>query len=198
MPSAPAVSRSLFDRLDDGNAVRSEDAPPYRHAVDPALAFDYYRPPDTAALGLIRLCASDEGLTEIAFIGEAEPGETPRPNALTDRARAQLEEYFEGLRHRFDLPLAPKGTDFQRRVWQALATIPFGETRCYAEIAEQLHCRGGQRAVGAANGKNPLAIVVPCHRVIGSDGRMTGYAGGIGRKQWLLGHEAGEIPFDLE
>ncbi|MDX1466975.1 MAG: methylated-DNA--[protein]-cysteine S-methyltransferase, partial [Halomonas sp.] len=92
---------------------------------------------------------------------------------------------------------APEGTDFQRRVWQALATIPFGETRCYAEIAEQLHCRGGQRAVGAANGRNPLAIVVPCHRVIGSDGRLTGYAGGIGRKQWLLAHEAGEVPLEL-
>ena len=158
-------------------------------------ALDYYRPPQSDTLGLIRLRASADGLTEIAFVMEAE--EPARPGAVTERARAQLDEYFAGARHAFDLPLAPEGTDFQRRVWQALATIPFGETRCYAEIAEQLHCRGGQRAVGAANGRNPLAIVVPCHRVIGSDGRLTGYAGGIGRKQWLLAHEAGEVPLEL-
>ncbi|MCK2184121.1 methylated-DNA--[protein]-cysteine S-methyltransferase [Halomonas getboli] len=158
-------------------------------------ALDYFRPPETEALGLIRLGASDAGLTEIAFVMEEDA--PARPNAHTERARAQLAEYFDGTRQAFDLPLAPEGTDFQRRVWQALATIPFGETRCYAEIAEQLGCKGGQRAVGAANGKNPLAIVVPCHRVIGSDGRLTGYAGGIGRKQWLLAHEAGEIPFAL-
>ncbi|MBB3231331.1 methylated-DNA--[protein]-cysteine S-methyltransferase [Halomonas stenophila] len=161
--------------------------------IDDAL--DYYQPPETDALGLIRLRATASGLTEIAFVMEADA--PARPNALTERARAQLAEYFDGTRQAFDLPLAPEGTDFQRRVWQALETIPFGETRCYAEIAEQLRCKGGQRAVGAANGKNPIAIVVPCHRVIGSDGRLTGYAGGIGRKQWLLAHEAGEIPFAL-
>ncbi|SEL71514.1 methylated-DNA--[protein]-cysteine S-methyltransferase [Halomonas daqiaonensis] len=159
-------------------------------------ALDYYQPPETEALGLIRLRVATTGLTEIAFVMEAD--ETARPNALTERARNQLAEYFAGTRQAFDLPLAPEGTDFQQRVWQALATIPFGETRCYAEIAEQLRCKGGQRAVGAANGKNPLAIVVPCHRVIGSDGRLTGYSGGIGRKQWLLAHEAGEVPFALE
>ncbi|ATJ81544.1 methylated-DNA--protein-cysteine methyltransferase [Halomonas beimenensis] len=159
-------------------------------------ALDYYRPPETEALGLIRLSANEAGLTEIAFVLEEDA--PARPNSLTERARAQLEEYFDGSRRAFDLPLAPGGTDFQRRVWGALSTIPFGETRCYAEIAEQLGCKGGQRAVGAANGKNPLAIVVPCHRVIGSDGRLTGYAAGIGRKQWLLAHEAGEVPFHLE
>ncbi|UYG07147.1 methylated-DNA--[protein]-cysteine S-methyltransferase [Halomonas sp. M4R1S46] len=158
-------------------------------------ALDYYQPPETDALGLIRLRATTAGLTEVAFVMEADA--PARPNALTERARAQLAEYFAGTRQAFDLPLTPEGTDFQCRVWQALETIPFGETRCYAEIAEQLRCKGGQRAVGAANGKNPLAIVVPCHRVIGSDGRLTGYAGGIGRKQWLLAHEAGEVPFAL-
>ncbi|XKE46157.1 methylated-DNA--[protein]-cysteine S-methyltransferase [Halomonas organivorans] len=163
-------------------------------SIDHAL--DYYRPPESEALGLIRLTANDTGLTEIAFVMEED--EPARPSALTDHAKTQLEEYFVGSRHSFELPLAPEGTDFQRRVWQALSTIPFGETRCYAEIAEQLGCKGGQRAVGAANGKNPLAIVVPCHRVIGSDGRLTGYAAGIGRKQWLLAHEAGEVPFHLE
>ncbi|WP_304525034.1 methylated-DNA--[protein]-cysteine S-methyltransferase [Halomonas sp. I5-271120] len=210
MSSAPAASRSLFDQPDalldkhpDKHLDERDDDRPADQVAESRgdllddQALDYYRPPETAALGLVRLRASDKGLTEIVFVGEAEADETPRPNALTDRAHAQLEEYFDGLRQTFDLPLAPKGTDFQQRVWQALSTIPFGETRCYAEIAEQLNRRGGQRAVGRANGQNPLAIVVPCHRVIGSDGRLTGYAGGIGRKQWLLAHEAGEIPFDL-
>ncbi|MBZ9559716.1 MULTISPECIES: methylated-DNA--[protein]-cysteine S-methyltransferase [Modicisalibacter] len=158
-------------------------------------ALDYYQPPEVEALGLIRLRATTAGLTEIAFVMDADA--PARPNPITERARDQLAGYFDGTRRTFDLPLAPEGTDFQRRVWEALATIPYGETRCYAEIAEQLRCKGGQRAVGAANGRNPLAIVVPCHRVIGSDGRLTGYAGGIGRKQWLLAHEAGEIPFAL-
>ena len=151
--------------------------------------------------GRLFLAGDDAGLRFILFEGgshwrEPEPGWTQAPRKLA-RAKRELEQYFAGKRRDFDLPLAPEGTDFQRRVWQALATIPFGETRCYAEIAEQLGCKGGQRAVGAANGRNPLAIVVPCHRVIGSDGRLTGYAGGIGRKQWLLAHEAGEIPFSL-
>ncbi|RAR62778.1 methylated-DNA-[protein]-cysteine S-methyltransferase [Onishia taeanensis] len=158
-------------------------------------ALDYFRPPKDKTLGLIRLSASDAGLTEIAFVMEDD--EPARPNAHTEQARKQLAEYFAGSRRTFELPLAPKGTDFQRRVWQALARIPYGETRCYAEIAEQLGCKGGQRAVGAANGRNPLAIVVPCHRVIGSNGRLTGYAGGIGRKQWLLAHESGEVAFAL-
>ncbi|WP_304526148.1 methylated-DNA--[protein]-cysteine S-methyltransferase [Halomonas sp. I5-271120] len=158
-------------------------------------ALDYFCPTDAEKLGLIRLSASDAGLTEIAFIMEED--EPARPNAHTEQACAQLAEYFEGSRQTFELPLAPKGTDFQCRVWQALAGIPYGETRSYAEIAEQLGCKGGQRAVGAANGRNPLAIVVPCHRVIGSNGRLTGYAGGIGRKQWLLAHENGETAFSI-
>ncbi|GED22331.1 methylated-DNA--[protein]-cysteine S-methyltransferase [Halomonas halmophila] len=158
-------------------------------------ALDYFEPPQRDALGLIKLTANARGLTEIAFV-QSQDGE-PKPSEVTDRARQQLAEYFDGQRHAFDLPLAPLGTDFQRRVWDALSTIPFGETRNYGEIADQLRCKGGQRAVGNANGKNPLAIVVPCHRVIGSDGSLTGYAGGIGRKQWLLAHEAGEVPFEL-
>ena len=158
-------------------------------------ALDYFYPTEAETLGLIRLSASDAGLTEIAFVMEED--EPARPNAHPEQARKQLAEYFAGRRRTFVLPLAPKGTDFQRRVWQALADIPYGETRCYAEIAEQLDCKGGQRAVGAANGRNPLAIVVPCHRVIGSNGRLTGYAGGIDRKQWLLAHESGEADFAL-
>lgn len=152
-------------------------------------ALDYYDPPESDALGLLRLRATTSGLTGITFVESRNV--SARPNAVTERARQQLAEYFAGERRDFDLPLTPEGTDFQRRVWEALTTIPYGQTRNYGEIAGQLHCRGGQRAVGAANGRNPLSIVVPCHRVIGSDGRLTGYAGGIHRKQWLLAHERG-------
>lgn len=154
-------------------------------------ALDYYEPPERDTLGLLRLSATASGLTGITFV---ESRDAPaRPNAVTERARQQLADYFAGERRDFDLPLAPGGTDFQRRVWEALTTIPYGQTRNYADLAEQLHCRGGQRAVGAANGRNPLPIVVPCHRVIGSDGRLTGYSGGIHRKQWLLAHEGSGV-----
>ena len=105
-------------------------------------------------------------------------------------AGAQLREYFAGARRRFDLPLGPQGTQFQRAVWSALAEIGFGETRSYGELARALGRPTAARAVGAANGHNPLSIVVPCHRVVGSDRRLVGYAGGLACKQWLLAHEA--------
>ncbi len=108
---------------------------------------------------------------------------------VLSRARAQLLSYFAGRLQRFDLPLAPRGTDFQREVWRALAGIPFGATQSYAEIAAGLGRPTASRAVGAANGKNPLPIVVPCHRVVGADGSLTGYAGGLACKDWLLRHE---------
>lgn len=161
-------------------------------------AFDYFQPPANKALGLILIRANHSGLISVDFISESEAHETPRPNDLTHRTCAQLKEYFTGHRRRFELPLAPAGTDFQQRVWQALTDIPFGETRSYGELAEQVGSKGGQRAVGAANGKNPISIIVPCHRVIGSDGKLTGYSSGIARKQWLLAFEAGDMPFELD
>ena len=106
-------------------------------------------------------------------------------------AQRQLREYFGGERRAFDLPLSPRGTDFQQRVWRALREIPFGETWSYADLARRAGRPGSARAAGAANGKNPLSIVVPCHRVIGADGSLTGYAGGLAAKRWLLEHEAG-------
>jgi methylated-DNA-[protein]-cysteine S-methyltransferase len=109
------------------------------------------------------------------------------------RARAQLTEYFEGVRTSFDLPMATVGTPFQRRVWSALQTIPFGETITYGELARRVGSPGAARAVGRANATNPLPIVVPCHRVIGKDGSLTGYAGGEERKRWLLEHERGVV-----
>lgn len=105
-------------------------------------------------------------------------------------ARAQLAEYFAGERTEFDLPLAPAGTPFQRRVWEELVRIPFGERISYAELARRIGDPKAVRAVGGANGRNPVSVIVPCHRVIGADGSLTGYGGGIERKRWLLAHEA--------
>jgi len=104
-------------------------------------------------------------------------------------ARGQLAAYFEGALRRFTLPLAPNGTDFQRRVWRALEAIPYGATISYAELARRVGNTTAVRAVGAANGRNPIPIIVPCHRVIGSDGSLTGFGGGLDRKRWLLQHE---------
>jgi methylated-DNA-[protein]-cysteine S-methyltransferase len=102
----------------------------------------------------------------------------------------QLEEYFSGLRTTFDLPLDPSGTPFQRAAWEILRTIPFGRTMTYGAQARRLGGANKARAVGAANGRNPLPIIVPCHRVIGADGSLTGFAAGVERKAWLLRHEA--------
>jgi methylated-DNA-[protein]-cysteine S-methyltransferase len=104
-------------------------------------------------------------------------------------AARQLKEYFAGTRQEFDLPLSATGTDFQKRVWRELTKIPFGQTRSYGQLAKRLGNPNGSRAVGLANGRNPIAIIVPCHRVIGADGSLTGFGGGIDRKQWLLTHE---------
>ena len=112
-------------------------------------------------------------------------------------ARAQLAEYFAGTRREFDLPLAPSGTPFQERVWAALREIPYGETTSYGELAEHIGSPGAARAVGLANGRNPIGIVVPCHRVVGSTGALTGYGGGIETKRKLLAAERGDVPDTL-
>jgi methylated-DNA-[protein]-cysteine S-methyltransferase len=114
--------------------------------------------------------------------------EKPNGGPLPNAAR-QLEEYFAGKRKVFDLPLKMQGTEFQKRVWRQLTKIPFGETWSYGQLAKRLDNPNGSRAVGLANGRNPIAVIVPCHRVIGADGSMTGFGGGIPRKQWLLAHE---------
>jgi methylated-DNA-[protein]-cysteine S-methyltransferase len=122
--------------------------------------------------------------------------------AVLELAAAQLAGYFAGARTAFQLPLAPRGTDFQRRVWRALGEIPFGTTISYGALALRLGDVRATRAVGAANGRNPIPIVVPCHRVIGADGSLTGFGGGIDRKRWLLDHErshatGAQIPLGL-
>jgi methylated-DNA-[protein]-cysteine S-methyltransferase len=108
---------------------------------------------------------------------------------LLGEARAQLRAYFEGRLARFDLPLRPRGTPFQLRVWQALGGVPFGETASYLDLAARIGSPAASRAVGSANARNPIAIIVPCHRVIGHDGELRGYAGGLDAKRWLLEHE---------
>ena len=115
------------------------------------------------------------------------------PNRLRD-VRAALDAYFAGTRLDFDMALAPRGTPFQRTVWDALLEIPYGATESYAGLARRIGKPGAMRAVGAANGANPIAIVVPCHRVIGADGSLTGYGGGLPAKQWLLAHERRHAP----
>ncbi|MFC6354510.1 methylated-DNA--[protein]-cysteine S-methyltransferase [Luethyella okanaganae] len=132
----------------------------------------------------------DDGV--LAGLYMAEHLHRPDPSGFGQRtddfaaAVWQLDEYFTGGRRVFDIELAPRGTEFQRRVWSELARIPYGETCSYLELAERLGDVGAARAVGAANGRNPISIVVPCHRVIGSDGTLTGYAGGLARKRFLL------------
>ena len=144
-------------------------------------------------IGTLLLVAGEGGLTGVYTEGHAR-GPTiaasweHAPEALAE-ARRQLDEYFAGERTRFELPLDPVGTPFQLRVWAALRRIELGETRTYGQLATELGDPKATRAVGAANGRNPLSIIVPCHRVIGADGSLTGYAGGEERKRWLLAHE---------
>ncbi len=120
------------------------------------------------------------------------PADSWRADAAPFRAAVrQLQEYFAGARRRFDLPLAPRGTEFQRRVWRALTQIPYGQTTSYGELARRIGKPGASRAVGLANGANPLPIIVPCHRVIGADGSLTGFGGGLPIKRKLLALEGG-------
>ncbi len=143
-------------------------------------------------VGALKLVSDGAALTHVLFVEEpltdvAVPADDP----VLVEARRQLECYFAGELQLFELPLAATGTSFQRRVWAELALIQYGATASYGEIAAHLGLPpGGSRAVGLANGSNPIAIVVPCHRVIGTDGRLTGYAGGLQRKQFLLGLES--------
>jgi methylated-DNA-[protein]-cysteine S-methyltransferase len=158
-------------------------------------------------LGSVFIGGSDAGVHRIDFVRdgrdeaffrsrlEGEAGEPVERDAdRASEAARQLREYFEGTRERFDLPLKPLGSEFQRRVWDALLEIPFGETSTYGAIARRIERPTASRAVGACVGRNPLAVVVPCHRVLGSHGALTGYAGGLERKRWLLALETNGVP----
>lgn len=140
-------------------------------------------------LGFTKIIGDEAGVASISILNSDEKITDIIPIELEECAH-QLNEYFKGERTQFDLTLNPEGTDFQKKVWNGLQTIPYGKTLSYLELSQQLGDVKAIRAVANANGKNPLWVVVPCHRVIGSDGSLTGYAGGLYRKQWLLEHES--------
>ncbi|MCB0383066.1 MAG: methylated-DNA--[protein]-cysteine S-methyltransferase [Psychroserpens sp.] len=140
-------------------------------------------------LGYTKIIGDQDGISEVTILNSEEKETDIIPVELEDCV-IQLQEYFKGSRTEFDLSLNPQGTDFQKRVWNQLQQIPYGKTVSYLELSKHLGDIKAIRAVANANGKNPLWIIIPCHRVIGSDGSLTGYAGGLYRKQWLLEHES--------
>ncbi len=140
-------------------------------------------------LGYTKIIGDEDGISSVSVLNSDEKITPIIPEILED-CTIQLQEYFKGERQQFDLKLNPEGTDFQKQVWKRLEQIPYGKTMSYLELSRILGNEKAIRAVANANGKNPLWIVVPCHRVIGSDGSLTGYAGGLYRKQWLLEHES--------
>lgn len=151
-------------------------------------------------VGKLKIVASDKGLVAILWEND-DPRRVPLTDSIEDNQQQilveterQLDEYFSAKRQSFSLPLDIRGTRFQKDVWNALLSIPFGETRSYGQLANQIGRSTASRAVGAANGRNPISIVVPCHRVIGSSGKLTGFAGGLEAKAILLGHEKQENP----
>lgn len=147
----------------------------------PAQACYAYESP----IGPLTLRADEDALTGLDF-GPPPTGASLRPNAITDRAAEELRQYFAGERTDFTVPLRPKGTDFQQKVWAALRTVPYGATRTYGQIAAQIGQPTASRAVGMANNRNPIAILIPCHRVVGASGELVGYAGGLDVKRLLL------------
>lgn len=147
----------------------------------------------TSPIGPLRLVGDGDALFSVTMAQQRHADDDDarwrRDDAAFSEVRDQLTAYFEGRRSRFDLPLAPAGTAFQQAVWAALADIPFGHTETYGELAYRIGAPRAARAVGLANGRNPIPIIVPCHRIIGANGSLTGYGGGLERKRWLLQHE---------
>ena len=154
----------------------------------------YYKSP----LGPIEIVGNQDSIIALEFVEEMLSGDDELTFCVKECLK-QVDEYFKGQRREFFLSLQPAGTDFQKSVWQQLEKIPYGKTTSYGAIADILAKPNACRAVGSANGKNPIAIIIPCHRVIGSDGSLTGYGGGLWRKRWLIGFERGEVepPTDI-
>jgi len=150
------------------------------------MPFIYHRTP----LGIARITADDGFITAISILDDKDIEVTQSELPLLKLAAQQMDEYFAGKRMDFDLPIRQAGTDFQQQVWEQLMQIKYGTTISYGQQSKLMNNPLGIRAIASANGKNNLWVVVPCHRVIGSDGSLTGYAGGLWRKQWLLEHEA--------
>lgn len=141
-----------------------------------------------SAIGLMKIMGTEDGIISVGFVDEG-PVDYPEIHPCLKECVEQLDEYFRGRRKDFSIRLQPQGTDFQKQVWNQLMKIPFGETASYKNIAEAVGNRKAVRAVGNANGKNNIVIIIPCHRVIGSDGTLVGFGSGLDRKQWLLDHE---------
>lgn len=154
----------------------------------------YFKSP----LGPVEIVGDPDSITELNFVEDMLSSDAELPFCLKECVK-QIDEYFKGKRENFFLNLQPQGTDFQRSVWRQLEKIPYGKTVSYREIAGAIGKPDACRAVGNANGRNPIALVIPCHRVIGSDGSLTGYGGGLWRKRWLIGFEKGEVlpPSDI-
>ncbi|MBS4535743.1 methylated-DNA--[Clostridium sp. D2Q-14] len=138
-------------------------------------------------IGLLEICGDDEYILSINFAVKRENEE--RNNNILLEAKEQLEEYFCGKRKKFNIPIKMSGTEFQKKVWNKLIEIPYGELATYGEIAKEIGNKNASRAVGSANNKNKIPIVIPCHRIIGSNGKLIGYDGGLWRKKWLIEHE---------
>lgn len=155
-----------------------------------SMEVGYYKSP----LGIIKIVADEKGITEIDFFKDKSKKILPgSSNKFIIECIKQIDEYFRGQRKSFNLKINPDGTEFQKRVWKELLKIPYGKIKSYSGIAKGIKNEKAVRAVGQAIGRNPIAIVVPCHRVIGSDGSLTGYASGLWRKKWLLDHEGVNI-----
>ncbi len=159
------------------------------HLEANAMYTDYLQTP----IGTLKIIASETGVTRIDFLKSKSSSQSVSSNKITKQCKRELEAYFKGKRKSFDFPLDQQGTDFQKSVWASLLKIPYGEVASYQDIANMIDNPKATRAVGAANGKNPLSIVVPCHRIIGSNGTLTGYASGLDRKSWLLKHEGVDL-----
>ncbi len=153
-----------------------------------SLNVAYYSSP----IGLLKISGTDENIMGVHFL-DSNTDQDYRLLPLLENCIHQLDEYFHNKRQKFELPLMPQGTSFQKLVWDKLKEIPYGTTCSYLQIARQLRNPKAIRAVGGANGKNPIAIIIPCHRVIGANGKLIGYGGGLWRKEWLLKHELSVI-----
>jgi methylated-DNA-[protein]-cysteine S-methyltransferase len=147
------------------------------------IYYNYFESP----IGLIEIGGTSAAITALNFVDERRKGFESHPNV--DSTLRQLDEYFSGTRRDFNVDLSMDGTDFQKQVWVQLMTVPFGQTASYGDIAAAIGNPKAVRAVGGANGRNPVSIIVPCHRIIGSDNTLTGYGSGLWRKEWLLKHE---------
>ena len=152
----------------------------------------YYNSP----VGCLEITASEKGISSLYFMEEHKHNSRPKGGIMKD-CLDQLKEYFSGKRKSFELELEPQGTEFQKKVWKELLNIPFGETITYLELSRRIGNTEAIRAVGNANGKNPVSIIIPCHRVIGASGKLIGYGGGLPRKKWLLDFERSFYQKDL-